>query len=95
MVPPTPTRPQGGGRRSDDPGGHHVRGHHRCAWQQLPRAFGASWHPMHRRFTEWSTASMWAKLYRVLLDKLGARGELDWSRCALDSVSARAMKGGS
>ncbi|SEU24658.1 Putative transposase of IS4/5 family [Nonomuraea wenchangensis] len=66
-----------------------------CAWQQLPPAFGASWHPMHRLFTEWSTSRVWAKLYRVLLTKLGARGELDWSRCALGSVSARAMKGGS
>ncbi len=65
-----------------------------CAWQQLPPAFGASWRPMHRRFTERSTSRVWAKLYRVLLTKLGARGELDWSRCALGSVSARAMKGG-
>lgn len=37
---------------------------------------------------------MWAKLYRVPLDELGARGELDWSRCAIDSLSVRAVKGG-
>ncbi|GAP47044.1 transposase [Streptomyces azureus] len=34
------------------------------------------------------------KLHRLVLDKLGARGELDWSRCAIDSVNMRAMKGG-
>lgn len=27
---------------------------------------------------------MWAKLHRIVLDELGARGELDWSRCAVD-----------
>lgn len=30
---------------------------------------------------------VWARLHRVVLDALGARGELDWSRCAIDSVS--------
>jgi hypothetical protein len=29
----------------------------------------------------------------VVLDELGARGELDWSRCAIDSVTMRALKG--
>ncbi|CAM5648482.1 Transposase OS=Streptomyces pilosus OX=28893 GN=GCM10010280_38830 PE=4 SV=1 [Streptomyces pilosus] len=38
---------------------------------------------------------MWAKLHRLVLDELGGRGELDWSRCAIDSVSVRALKGGS
>jgi hypothetical protein len=33
-------------------------------------------------------------LYRVIMDELGACGELDWSRCAIDSVSVRAAKGG-
>lgn len=32
--------------------------------------------------------------HRLVLDELGARGELDWSRCAIDSVNIRAMKGG-
>jgi hypothetical protein len=29
-----------------------------------------------------------------VLDELGSRGELDWSRCAIDSVNMRALKGG-
>jgi hypothetical protein len=35
---------------------------------------------------------VWAKLYRLVPDELGARGELDWSRCAIDSVNMRALK---
>ncbi|GAQ52440.1 hypothetical protein a10_02222 [Streptomyces acidiscabies] len=34
------------------------------------------------------------KLHRLVLDELGARSELDWSWCAVDSVNMRAMIGG-
>jgi hypothetical protein len=37
---------------------------------------------------------VWAKLHRLVLDELGARGELDWSRCVIDSVNMRALKKG-
>lgn len=37
---------------------------------------------------------MWAKLHRLVLDELGARDELDRSRCAIDSVNTRALKRG-
>ncbi|MFE6872441.1 IS5 family transposase [Kitasatospora sp. NPDC057692] len=57
--------------------------------------FGPSGPTAHRRFTEWSKARVWAKLHRVVLDELGSRGELDWSRCAVDSVNMRALKRGS
>lgn len=76
-----------------DSGGDRVRGTTGCTWRQLPPVFGASWQTVHRRFTEWSGARVWAKLHRILLDELGSRGELDWARCAIDSVSVRAMKG--
>lgn len=66
-----------------------------CAWNQLPPGFGLSGVTAFRRFTEWSEARVWAKLHRLVLDELGARDELDWSRCAIDSVSVRALKGGS
>ncbi|OKI61906.1 hypothetical protein AMK14_33885 [Streptomyces sp. TSRI0445] len=39
-------------------------------------------------------ARVWAKLHRLVLDELGARSELDWSRCAIDSVNMRALKRG-
>ncbi len=32
-------------------------------------------------------------MHRVILDELGSRGGLDWSRCAIDSVNMRALKG--
>lgn len=38
---------------------------------------------------------MWVKLHRLVLDELGSRGGLDRSWCAIDSVSVRALKGGS
>ncbi|GAA2218631.1 hypothetical protein GCM10010360_39400 [Streptomyces nogalater] len=34
------------------------------------------------------------QVHRFVLDELGARGELDWSGCAFDSVSVRALEGG-
>jgi hypothetical protein len=30
-----------------------------------------------------------------MLDQLGARGAIDWSRAVVDSISVRAEKGGS
>ncbi|MGY4279883.1 transposase [Streptomyces sp. M18.1] len=98
-VPLASVRPQGGG--------HRRRGEREvlaaiifvatsgCAWNQLPPSFGLSGVTAFRRVTEWTEARVWAKLHRLVLDELGARGELDWSRCAIDSVSVRALKGGS
>ncbi|WP_323180354.1 transposase [Streptomyces sp. NBC_00102] len=64
-----------------------------CAWRQLPPGFGPSGTTAHRRFAEWCRAPVWGRLQRLVLDELGARGELDWSRCAIDSVSVRGLKG--
>lgn len=64
-----------------------------CTWRELPLVFGASWQTVHWRFSEWTAAQVWAKLHRLVLDELGARGELDWSRCAIDSVNMRGSMG--
>ncbi|MFF5443231.1 IS5 family transposase [Streptomyces achromogenes] len=97
VVPSAPVRPQGGG--------HRRRGDREvlaaiifvatsgCAWNQLPPGFGLSGVTAFRRFTEWTEARVWAKLHRLVLDGLGSRGGLDWSRCAIDSVSVRTLKG--
>ncbi|WP_374935921.1 IS5 family transposase [Streptomyces sp. SM10] len=99
VVPEAPSRPQGGGRRRH--GDREVLAAivfvatSGCTWLQLPSAsFGPSGATAHRRFSEWSKARVWAKLHRLVLDELGARGELDWSRCAIDSVNMRALKKG-
>uniref|UniRef100_UPI00357102C7 IS5 family transposase n=1 Tax=Streptomyces minutiscleroticus TaxID=68238 RepID=UPI00357102C7 len=97
VVPPAPTRPQGGGRRRY--GDREVLAAivfvaaSGCTWRQLPPSFGPSGPTAHRRFTEWTKARVRAKLHRLVLDELGAHGKLDWSRCAIDSVTVRAMKG--
>ncbi|MFJ5901434.1 IS5 family transposase [Streptomyces sp. NPDC093064] len=95
--PPIPTRPQGGGRRRADDRAVLAAiifvATSGCTWRQLPPVFGASWQTVHRRFSEWSAARVWAKLHRLVLDELGARGDVDWSRCAIDSVNMRALKG--
>lgn len=65
-----------------------------CTWRQTPEVFGPSCSRVYRRFTEWSQARVWAKLHRLVLDELGARRDLDWSRCAIDSVNMRALKKG-
>ncbi|MFF7705721.1 IS5 family transposase [Streptomyces lydicus] len=97
VAPEPPVRPQGGGRRRADDRAVLAAilfvATSGCTWRQMPPVFGSSWQTVHRRFTYWSKARVWAKLHRVVLDRLGANGELDWSRCAVDSVSVRAVRG--
>ena len=98
LLPAAPQRHQGGGRR---------RLNDRavlaailyvlqtgCAWAALPASFGVSTPTAHRRFTEWVNADVFGRLHQLLLDILGATGQIDWSRAALDSMSVRAVKGG-
>src|SRR5699024_7460371 len=99
VVPEAPTRPQGGGRRRH--GDREVLAatifvaNTGCTWAQLPPVCGLAGATAHRRCAEWTRARVWAKRHRLVLDELGSRGELDWSRCAIDSVNMRALKGGS
>lgn len=79
VVPEAPSRLWGGGRRRH--GDREVLAAivfvptSGCTWQQLPTAsFGPSGATAHRRFSEWSKARVRAKLHRVVLDELGARG---------------------
>lgn len=99
VVPLAPVRPQGGGhrRRRDREvlAANIFVATSGCTWNRLPPSGGLSGVTAFRRFTEWTEARVWAKLHRLVLEELGTRGELDWSRCAIDSVSVRALKGGS
>ncbi|WP_435847772.1 IS5 family transposase [Streptomyces fumanus] len=97
VVPAAPVRARGGGRRRY--GDRQVLAAivfvatTGCTWRQLPQGFGPSGPTAHRRFTERSRARVWGKLHRLVLDELGSRGALDWSRCATDSVNMRDERG--
>ncbi|MFE6405387.1 IS5 family transposase [Streptomyces sp. NPDC057837] len=98
VPPPEVIRPQGGGRRRagdrETLAAIIFVATSECTWRQAPLVFGPAWPTVYRRFAQWSRDRVWAGLHRVILDELGARGELDWSRCAIHSVSVRAAKGG-
>jgi transposase len=97
VAPATPTRPQGGGRRRY--GDREVLAAivfvatSGCAWRQLPPVFGPSGPTAHRRYTEWGRAHVWADLQELLRAGTGPRGDLEWSRRAVDAVAARAQHG--
>jgi transposase len=63
-------------------------------WTKLPTelGYGSGW-TCWRRMREWSAAGVFDRLHRAVLDQLGERGALDWSRASLDSVSVRAKRG--
>ena len=67
-------------------------------WSLLPGELGFGSGPTcWRRLRDWQQAGVWARLHRVLLDRLGAADRIDWSRAALDSASVPAKgvkKGG-
>lgn len=64
-----------------------------CAWRMLPPSFGVDYRTAHRRFGQWTDAGLWRRVHVAVLDRLGARGDLGWSRAILDAASVRAKKG--
>jgi transposase len=66
-----------------------------CAWRMLPGSFGVDYPTAHRRFGQWTRAGLWRRIHVAVLDELGVRGTIDWSRAILDGASVRARKGGS
>ncbi len=97
LIPPAGVRRQGGGiARVDDRAVFTAivfvltSG---CAWRHLPPSFGVTVPTAHRRFTEWTQAGLWHQLHRAVLDELGSRGLIDWSRAVIDAAAVRAKKG--
>src|SRR5512135_747449 len=63
-------------------------------WARLPAEldYGSGW-TCWRRLREWAEAGVFDRVHQVVLDRLGAQGQLDWSRASLDAVSVRAKRG--
>lgn len=66
-------------------------------WEDLPQEMGCGcgmtcW----RRLRDWQEAGVWLSLHRVLLDRLGEAGRIDWSRASVDSstIPAKGVKKG-
>jgi transposase len=64
-------------------------------WEDLPTEMSCGcgmscW----RRLRDWQLDGTWEKIHAVLLARLDDAGRLDWSRCAIDSSSVRAVFGG-
>jgi transposase len=64
------------------------------AWEDFPCEMGCCGMTLLNRLREWQQAGVWDSVHRVMLDKLRAAGELDFSRAIVDSASVRATHGG-
>ncbi len=64
-------------------------------WQMLPPEMGCgSGMSCWRRLRDWQEAGVWQRLHELLLSKLRAADQIDWSRALVDSGSIRAVGGG-
>jgi transposase len=97
LIPPDPPKPKGGRPRI---------GARACLlgilfvlktgipWGDLPAELGCgSGVTCWRRLREWQAAGVWDRLLRVLLDDLGAAGDLDWTRAVVDAGTVPAPGG--
>jgi transposase len=68
--------------------------HAGIAWQHVPGELGfGSGVTCWRRLDEWQRAGVRQELHAVLLARLRAAGELEWSRAIADSTQVQAKKG--
>jgi transposase len=64
------------------------------AWRHLPPELGfGSGITCWRRLEEWQRAGVWDELHALLLSRLRAAGEIDFSRAVADSSQVQAKKG--
>src|SRR5215217_3541246 len=98
LLPEEPPKPNGGRLRIDDraaPTGILFVPKSGIPWEMLPQEMGCgSGMTCWRRLKEWHEASVWDRLQRVLLDRLGEAEQIDWERVSLDSASVPAPRGG-
>jgi transposase len=64
-------------------------------WEMLPQEMGCgSGMTCWRRLRDWQEAGVWEQLHALLLKRLQAADQIDWSRAVVDSASVRAVLGG-
>ncbi|MBT2395042.1 transposase [Streptomyces sp. ISL-100] len=64
-------------------------------WEYLPQELSfESGMTCWRRLAAWKEAGVWDRLHAVLLRKLRAARQLDWSRAVIDSSHMRAARRG-
>ena len=68
--------------------------HTGIAWMHLPQELGyGSGYTCWRRLDEWQQAGVWDRLHALLLTRLRAAGEIEWSRAIVDASHVQAKKG--
>jgi transposase len=68
--------------------------HTGIAWTHLPVELGfGSGVTCWRRLDEWQKAGVWGRLHELLLVRLRAAGEIEWSRAVVDASHVQAKKG--
>src|ERR1700674_4901302 len=68
--------------------------HTGIAWRHLPLELGfGSGSTCYRRLDAWQKAGVWERLHELLLARLRAAGEIEWSRAVADSSHVQAKKG--
>jgi transposase len=97
LLPPEPPKPDGGRPRVPDRAaltGILFVLRTGIQWRMLPLEMGCgSGVTCWRRMRDWTEAGVWPALHRFVLDELGERGAIDWSRAAIDGSSIAAKKG--
>src|SRR5207249_12172837 len=68
--------------------------HTGMSWTHLPSELGfGSGVTCWRRLDEWQRAGVWERLHQLLLARLRAAGEIEWSRAVADASHVQAKKG--